>query len=436
VQLTDRWGLATTTPDQGALFRYEEMLDGYITFAADLAPDRIQAAMSHDAAPMAQVLFGHFMVSAHTADGSQQATAALQSLEGRTDLTEREAAHVEALAALVAGQGLNVNDIMCDIVAQWPTDIAALRLSHFALFNAGEIGRMESSVRAAAAKWGDDVPRRSYLGGMQAFALEELGRYGEAEPIGRAAVDQDEHDLWSIHSIAHTLEMQQRVDDGLAWMDGRGDVLDSHGSFAGHLWWHHALYLVEAGQFGAALALYDHGVYPAPSTEGLTLSNSVALLARLEFAGADVGDRWQPLAEPLRFRVGVHSHPFNDCHYILGAGFLDDVELANDLLHGMTEWASTHDDLASDVLNAGGLETARGLAAMARNDGPAAESHLDAGLADRWRLGGSHAQRDVFEQARIAAAQRSNSVLAHDLLTARLEAKPGSPATLRWLEAV
>ncbi|MGY9075216.1 MAG: hypothetical protein ACKVHU_19935 [Acidimicrobiales bacterium] len=438
MQLKDRWNLDTTVSDQDSLTRYEHLLDGYVTFASDLAPGRLQAALAEDPAPMAQVLYGHFMTSAHTAEANGAAQATLSALKVRLpDLNPREKAHVAALDAAVQGHVEVTNDIWCDIVSAWPTDMAALRLSHFGLFNRGDLGRMESVARVAANAWSDDLPRRSYLGGMQAFALEELGRYEEAEAHGRAAVDVDEHDLWSIHAVAHTLEMRQRVDDGLEWFAGRGDVLDSHGSFAGHLWWHHALYLIEAGQFDEALTLHDRSVFPEPSIEGLTLTNSIALLSRLEFAGADIGTRWHALLEPMRFRIGVHSHPFNDCHFVLGACLADDVDLAVLLVDGMTEWATTAPGSATQVLNDGGLNTARGLLAFGQGNTQEAERLLAAGLSDRWRLGGSHAQRDVFEQARIASAERGgDTALAHRLLEARIAKKPGSPATQRWLSRV
>jgi hypothetical protein len=53
---------------------------------------------------------------------------------------------------------------------------------------------------------------------MYAFALEEKGQYRRAEKIARRALALDQSHPGTIHVVAHVMEMQGRVKDGLAFL--------------------------------------------------------------------------------------------------------------------------------------------------------------------------------------------------------------------------
>ena len=274
-QLTDPWGLDLSVPEDPneadrALQRCVDLIEAYVTFAPDAA-DKLMSALSPPAAPLSLITAACLLVQVHTHTDRERAAGIVTQLTapGAIELNQREAAHLEALRFLVAGQNDRAADAWIAIVDQWPTDLLATRLGHFVCFNRGRLADMMRLADRSIAAW-DDLPFRSYLDGMRAFTLEEQGQYREAERLARGAVEADHTDLWSVHAVAHVLEMEARTDDGLAWFEGRDD--DLVGSFARHLWWHHAIIHLRTGDYERLLDLYDREIQPGDATDALSLT--------------------------------------------------------------------------------------------------------------------------------------------------------------------
>ena len=408
--MTDRWGLDVTIPDlrhdgdsrddlDSPLDRFERLLIAYLTLSADI-PAQLIAAITTPAAPLARIAAGYLFVQAHTVADHRRAAEIVQHLEALLVgdpglLNERERAHLGALTLIVAGQTDAAADAFDALLAKWPTDLLAVRLAHFVLFNRGRLDDMLASVVRSSDAWGD-LPFRSYLDGMRAFTLEEMGEYRQAEAIGRAAVEVDPTDLWSVHAVVHVLEMEARTAEGVAWFEARDDQFT--GAFARHLWWHHAIIHLRTGDHRRLLELYDTRVQPGQALDGLSLTNAIDGLARLEFAGVDVGDRWTALLDAAQYRIGYHDHPFNDSHYAYALVRAGAPDRARDLLDGMAAWRE-RGTTAAGVIELVGLDTATAMAALAGGDHSTAASLLSQRRGDRWQLGGSHAQRRLFDLA-------------------------------------
>src|SRR3546814_12769565 len=84
----------------------------------------------------------------------------------------------------------------------------------------GDAAAMLGSVTRPLYAWDAGVPGYGYVRGLQAFALEETGNYSAAEVAGRDAISRNAGDVWAAHAVAHVMEMQDRPQEGVAWVAG------------------------------------------------------------------------------------------------------------------------------------------------------------------------------------------------------------------------
>ena len=97
-----------------------------------------------------------------------------------------------------------------------------------------------------------------YVLGLHAFGLEEnnLLRRRPKRPAG-ARSRATPRVPWAIHAVAHVMEMQGRFDEGAAWLRQHQRQWAEGNGFAGHLWWHLALFRLEGLDDAGALRLVD-----------------------------------------------------------------------------------------------------------------------------------------------------------------------------------
>lgn len=392
--MLDMWGLEVTG-DSNDLQLYQEVVDGYFLFSPNMSDTLDKVSMSQ--MPMTQILKAQLFLMATTQTGHAAATEIEQRLDIDT-LNDRERQHLAALRFNLNGDSRSQCRMFSTILRSYPSDMLAIRLQHFELFNLGLIDDMLNAVQTALVQYSDDLPYVSLLGGMECFALEELGRFDEAIEPGTRAAEANPRDLWSVHSVAHVNEMTDNFDEGIKWVHKFERSLIEAGSFAGHIWWHLALFHIQQGNTSGALKVYDDYVFDINSVEGLTMSNAISLLARLDFLGVNVGERWQRLVPGSVFRIGHHTKPFNDCHYAYALARAGATAALNDLLSSMraASGIKTH---AGNLLQEVGVPVAMGLASLANGDYGTAFGELEPVWNKIWMLGGSNAQRDFFDQA-------------------------------------
>jgi tetratricopeptide (TPR) repeat protein len=372
------------------------------------------------------LLFANRKLLAKAREAHDNAVAA-----ARAGATEREHGHLSALAAWLAGDTATALKRWDAILVDHPRDVLALKLAEYWTFYGGDPWAMLGVVSRPLHAWDDAVPDYGFVLGMRAFALEESGDYAAAETSGRRAVELNPEDVWSTHAVAHVFEMTGRHKDGIAWLEGLSSRWGSINNFIHHVWWHLALLHHELGAFDAVLDLYDRKLRPARAWEYLDLTNAAALLLRLEMEGVDVGDRWQEIAEASAERTGDQLLAFADVHYAIALAAAGAPGAAERFVAGLG--AAPLEGAARQVEVHETCGRALGEAVVAARTREFARA-VDLLLPLRplvKAIGGSHAQRDLFEQVLIHAAVAAGRLpLARALLSERTARRPRSP--LAW----
>ncbi|MBM3558533.1 MAG: tetratricopeptide repeat protein, partial [Alphaproteobacteria bacterium] len=238
----------------------------------------------------------------------------------------RERGHVAAIGLLLDGRWAAVSRTLEDVTIDQPRDALGPQVGHLVDFYRGDARMLRDRIARALPHWDAAMPGYHAILGMRAFGLEECGDYAGAEAAGKRGVELERRDGWAQHAVAHVLEMQGRLDDGIAWMRADPPAWSEGSFFCVHNWWHLALYHLERGETGEVLALFDGPVFGARSMVVLDLIDASALLWRLHLRGVDIGDRWQAVADNWQAADTAGLYAFNDIHAmmaIVGAGRRD-----------------------------------------------------------------------------------------------------------------
>lgn len=272
---------------------------------------------------------------------------------------------------------------------------------------------MLASVLGVERHWRPELPGWGSLLGCRCFALEECGRYTEAEAAGRAAIEHDPTDLWAAHGVAHVMEMQGRRTEGIAWLDELCRHWEGANNLRHHLWWHAALFHLERRETDRVLALYDAQFrnLNAPLTQAqpdlyIDVQNAASMLFRLQLGGVDVEDRWTELADKAEARIGDCQSAFTLPHWMMALGATGRHQAGERMLAAMRDFAAG-DGLAAEPVRRYALPVSEAVLAHARGEHAEAVTLMRPALGGMHRLGGSHARQDVLEQLFLDAAMKA-----------------------------
>jgi tetratricopeptide (TPR) repeat protein len=393
---TDYLGNPVSTGDAATLAAIDDFVAGFLGNEARAANILEVASNSDAAAPNAYA--GALYMLMESPRGPPRARAFLAKAE-KAGGNARERAATAFLRAWTLGDTPAAMALSAGIVAEWPRDLAMAKLNQYLAFNVGDHAMM-LRVAGAAAAASADVPQAH---GMIAFALEEADRLAEAEAAARTALAMTEREPWAQHALAHVMLAQGRIDEGAAFMAAASATWTGLSSFMmTHNWWHLALFHLSQGRGEAVLGLYDERCWAGDRDYSQDQVGAVSLLARLEFAGVDVGDRWADLAEHLAARGPDTELPFLSLQYLYGLARAGRPEAVG-LLDAIRRRAGDAPPAVRRAWAEVAAPAAEGIAAYLAGDHDAAIRNLGPALPRLIECGGSHAQRDLFEQIHLAA---------------------------------
>lgn len=409
----DLSGIPTSlSPD--LIKHWNRVILGVLSHAASTGPDLNHVLAAAPDFALGQAIRG---MSCLLLGRSEMVTVARQAHAAAVagaPATARETAFVLALGDWLDGRPTWAVARLQESLTRNPRDALAMKLVQGIQFVMGRPKAMRASIEAVIGAW-DDHPARGYLLGCQAFCLEETGDYAAAERTGREGVALAPDDAWGLHAVAHVFDMTGRAKAGLDWLTGRETSWSHCNNFRFHVWWHRALMHLDLGEYDVALSIYDTDIRAEKTDDYRDIANAASLLSRLDLEGVSVGDRWDELAVLAEHRATDGCLAFADLHYMLALCGGQREEAAVALIARMQATERNHNE-AQQIIAHPGLHIAQGLHAFANGEYSSAWMQLRAGRADLQSIGGSQAQRDVFDRITIEAALRGGYMDAAEAL--------------------
>lgn len=330
-----------------------------------------------------------------------------RALAAAPGATAREGVAAQLAAAWAAGDIPAAIALAEAGARDHPRDLTLIKIGQYHLFNAGDaMGMLRLGLAALPAA--ESLP---YVHGMIAFGYEQCHLMPEAERAARRALAIEPSDPWAHHALAHVMLTEGRIDEGIDFLESVAPSWAHLNSFMrSHNWWHLALFYLSRGRDAQALAAYDAHVWGIEKGYSQDQVGAVSLLARFEMAGVDVGDRWADVADHIAVRGVDTVNPFLTLQYLYALARTDRPE-AGALMAAIRARAEApaHDRAAwAEVA----LPAAEGIVAHLRGQSAAAVGPLARALPRMAEIGGSHAQRDLFEQIHLDALIRAGRVSA------------------------
>jgi tetratricopeptide (TPR) repeat protein len=424
--ITDRYGLPVTTASPVAAARFQEGMDKLLSYGAG-AEECFAAAVQADEG-LAVAYAGVALVAVAQGDAATARAAVGRARAAVAGATRRERQHVEALSAMVGGETTRGLDLVDTHVAEFPRDAMLVNQASSAIGFAGQRDREErrmAFLERLAPAYGDDWWFNSAL----AFTYHEVDRYEESRRLSERSLQQYPGNANASHNLAHIYFETLDTEAGAAflgeWMRG----YDARASFHCHLAWHQAMFELHQRRYTRALEIFQRDILGAVNPR-LAMIDGAALLWRFRLDGRDQPPRaWRSLAD-LAERVSRPGFVFGEIHAALAyAASGDEAALAR-LIDGLRALDGKGHPIAGPVA----LPMVQGTAAFVAGDPAGALAHLEPVEGEFHRVGGSHAQWELFEETMVScylALERYDD--ARRLVRRRLQRR-ASPRDLGWLE--
>ena len=436
----DRYGLPLTTNSTNAAEYFVEGVDLFLE--QNYGPQqRFQQAVEADEgfalahAGLAYV----YMTAARVADAREAAQRAQSLTAG---ISRREQQQIEAIALWTNGKGPEALALIHQHLAEFPRDMIMVRVAQrLYVLGCSSAGAAVANypqelftlMKSVAPEYGDDWAFQ----GQFAFAHHENGLLNEALELAERSLAQRPTNAVASHSITHVYFERGDASGGTGFLANWLLGFDDRATYKVHLSWHLALFELAMGHYERALEIYDTAIRPSVvAKSALSLNDSASLMWRLQMYGAaappGLMGELSTQAAPAAERMGP---AFRDSHAALAFAVAADDQSMARMMDGLKAAADKGDRLAGEVT----LPLVQGISAFVHQDYGEAVRLMeplfgeDARYDQLARIGGSHAQREVFEDTLVEAYLRAGQFdKARALLGQRLRRRE-SPRDAFWM---
>ncbi len=425
---TDSWGLPLTTTEAAAAHYRDgvERMLGYLPGVAEALESAI-AADPQFALPHSQLaLFYLFRGEAERAGGYAREAERLAA-----GASGRERRHAVILGAPISGRASQAAGWIAEHLAETPRDAPIVLQWLGANFYSGGVEKRERMLEQfdrLAPAFGDDWWFLSW----HAFANHEMDQLDRAEALVARSLELRRSNGQAAHAHAHVFFERRDTPGGAAWLGGWLEEFPHRAGFHRHLSWHQALFLLANGRTSDALELHDETIKPGADPAGDAMgavADAASLLWRCRLHDGQAAFEWRDLADFAERAFPRAGTVWVDVHRAMALAALGDETEIGSLLDGLRAAGERGHPLADTVAR----PVVEALWAFGAGDYAAAAEQLSAVRGELVCLGGSNAQRDVFEETLVEARLRAgHTEQALALLQERLERGPAARDLLRW----
>ncbi|MGH7037430.1 MAG: tetratricopeptide repeat protein, partial [Stellaceae bacterium] len=427
LMLTDRYGLALSTPSATARDAYVEASDLALTFYPGAAEAYDRAIAADPGFALAYV--GKAQLLMRQGDAAAARAALGSAKEMAAGLSGREASHIGFFDLVFAGRTDAAIAALYAHLASWPRD--ALVVSSAANPNgliggSGRIGQkrqIAALMDSLAPHYGDDFWFLAY----HAMALSEDGQLAAARPKIERSVAANPNNAHGAHGFAHVCYESGDLDTARTYLSSWLATYPREGFFHGHVSWHLSLCEILAGNWAEALRRYRDAIALDRHSGGpqQKISDGAAFLWRSELAGQPRdAAAWRALYDYANSALPRSGNGLADLHVILVQAVMRDEAGLETRSRQMAELAREGRYPSGSYLPA----LARGFAAFERRDFSGAIAALAPLAGNNERIGGSRAQHDLIEFTLLKACLDANRPEeARHLLRARRPGASGVP---------
>lgn len=419
--IKDRYGLPMTTSSADAAEHYVEGLD--LLLEHGFGPEA-KFRMAVEAEEGFALAYAGLALMQMLRGGVSEARAtAIQAGTLASSATRREQQQIEAVRLFVHGQGPESLALVRQHLDEFPRDALCLRLAN-RLYLLGCSGagvadfpnELFAMLNGLASSYGDDWAFQ----GQYAFAHHEMGYLPESLKLAEKSLAQRPTSGQASHSVAH---VYFETGDPITGGDFLGDWLttyDKRSPFHVHLSWHQALFELAQGRYDSAVSLYESDIRPSvKERSAASLQDSASLMWRLRmYNGENPPYPIDEIRDQASAAADTPGPAFRDAHAALAFAASGDDSLLGKLTARLLETAETGNALAQEIT----LPLVKGINAFASDAYDDAVTYLEPVFPQLERIGGSHAQREVFEDTLLEAYLRAGQYdKAEDMLTERLK---------------
>ena len=423
--LKDRFELPVTCATAAAVEDYVAAVDLLLS-AWPGAEARLERALAADPDfALAHIARARLLQLRANVPDAKEAAARAQSFANR--VTARERRHIEAIALSINGAASDALALVRAHASEYPRDALPLSLALGVFGLLGFSGRRDHHeaqldlLQELAPHWGDDWWFLGYLG----WAYIETGEVAKGTRLVERSLAGNPHNAHAAHQRVHGFFESGDAVGGAGFVEDWLKGYDRAGHLHCHLSWHLALFEFARGNVERSRMIYLDAIRPsaAQAAPMLVLADSASFLWRWRLYGASpsLDEEWAAVAAHARRHFPRAGLAFADLHAAFAEAATGDDSSLQGRIAGMQSLARDGRLPPGEVAPA----LCAGAASLGRGDYADAARVLEAALVELPRIGGSHAQREVFEDSLIVAYLRSaQSARASRLLRSRLDRRP------------